>query len=648
MMLVWLLGELLCSLCTNVSSEEVLGELLLGSDAAGSAHHSMCGLYLAPSVIPEAGRGVISGRAYDEGHILEDQVPTLKMSTEISGACQLNNYVFSSNDESYSMIIFGPGSLYNHQSLQTIQHYWQDHDVMDPAEISLSPYSDYTRNYFQMLKSVEFGEEIFEYYGDDWFDRFVEDEVNSDGQNGNGDDIRTPSDNIDTQRATNDDHSTANAANQAVGKSGTIVAASNASTWVLPDAERLLNEIGHCLTDVKIAPSTILDAGNGLFARKRFEVGEIVTISPVLTLPRSVLELSYYDSMLMNYCIEGNEHSDIILLPLNYAPMINHNSFGPSNVRMEWYDWPTFSNTTSYPASAKLSNNGAHMASQQENSAAHISDEGKTLISNSLLRTSEKLELLSVEELLESSYAPLDLAFVAVRPIEVDEEIFLDYGAAWQMGWDEYHAELIEVTMRNTNAQLRRELQREAKVNEHCSDACAAMWAKQAAAAEATGEAAGEVAAESDPAEDPHMHVEEEEQAICNECIDIVKQQLKMREAARRRHKQRHRRKSHEYYVDENGQPLGEEDEAGSYAYGSYAGGRYEGEGEGEEEDEYSYMYGYQHDSGEEGMGPTHEYDDEDEENEWVLFRHFIAAPPDLYPAHWIQAYNQPSHQHES
>jgi len=58
--------------------------------------------------------------------------------------------------------------------------------------------------------------------------------------------------------------------------------------------ETLLKE-GFCLSDVYVAESReIALGGYGLFARRAFKKGEIVTVSPVLALPRSeVEELEY-------------------------------------------------------------------------------------------------------------------------------------------------------------------------------------------------------------------------------------------------------------------------------------------------------------------------------------------------------------------
>ena len=132
-----------------------------------------------------------------------------------------------------------------------------------------------------------------------------------------------------------------------------------------------LERNGQCLTNLHVAESPLPFAGKGVFASKAFMAGEVVTISPVLVLPRHALELEAEYSVLINYCItspdimsiytprrndssadvdaaaaasegEGERGeprdvlSDVALLPLSLAGMMNHGAGNSANVAMDW------------------------------------------------------------------------------------------------------------------------------------------------------------------------------------------------------------------------------------------------------------------------------------------------------------------------
>ena len=97
-----------------------------------------------------------------------------------------------------------------------------------------------------------------------------------------------------------------------------------------------MKKFGHCLSHVHVAKSTVEYAGNGLFAGKPFVLGDVVVVSPVLTLPKNIIDTD--DGVLMNYCYSSRD-SNVLLFPLNNGAMINHNSTGPANVRIDWYNW---------------------------------------------------------------------------------------------------------------------------------------------------------------------------------------------------------------------------------------------------------------------------------------------------------------------
>eukprot|EP01034_Spumella_vulgaris_P021822 gene21822-27891_t len=182
--------------------------------------------------------------------------------------------------------------------------------MVDP-EINVMPYSTSEEILFISQKPIPAGQEIYSNYGEEWFKgrSLVEQNVQIES-----------SDDEEVEVATE-----------------TLVS--------LEDLEKY----GHCLTDVTIGASKIPLAGKGLFAKKSFLRNEKVVIAPVLTLQRSVVELTVRDSVLMNYCITppGNI-TDMTLFPLNNAVLINHASEEKANLKLEWFDWSSIPSQGSY------------------------------------------------------------------------------------------------------------------------------------------------------------------------------------------------------------------------------------------------------------------------------------------------------------
>ena len=264
------------------------------------------------------------------------------------------------------MIIFGPGNIYNHRDPYTMGRFWAFDDEKDPMNRNVA-HSDFKHILYDTRTSIAAGEEMYETYGNNWFKRFGSEESQS------GREVEESL--ITAARISVDD----------------------------------LREHGHCLTDVRIRESTIPGAGQGLFANRDFLPGEVVTISPVLALPKNVVEDSVRDSVLKNYCF-AEADSDLALFPINYGPLINHSP--EPNVAVEWFDW-----SSAIEAMSAKYNPGAG-ASQS-------------------LQLSEKLAM-SVDELCSAHFAPLDIAYRATRAIKAGEEIFMHYGDAWQDAWEEY------------------------------------------------------------------------------------------------------------------------------------------------------------------------------------------------------------------
>eukprot|EP01039_Chlorochromonas_danica_P011088 gene11088-12351_t len=297
-----------------------------------------CEVYLAPSLIPDAGRGVFAGRSLPRKTVLDHSVNIPVLDRDIADS-QLDNYVFSTGIEGYSMLALGLGSLFNHNDTETVVHNWMDDEVADPARVASQPQSTFSRSIFSLGTESVPGQELFISYGDDWLE----------GRGLNNSQLP------------------------------------GAST--LCREEQWLQARGRCLTEVVAQPSTLPHGGVGLFARRDFEPGEVVAVSPVLVMSMEVLSKTKLSSVLWNYCIGQPSRFPIALLPIARAALINHHS-ELANVMMEWDGEPPTA---------------------------------------------------SVEQLLAAPFAPLTLAYRATRLIRHGEEILLDYGSAWIETWQRWN-----------------------------------------------------------------------------------------------------------------------------------------------------------------------------------------------------------------
>ena len=174
-------------------------------------------------------------------------------------------------------------------------------------------------------------------------------------------------------------------------------------------------EMGVCL-DSNIYPS-YAKKGRGAFASKSIEEGSVLAYSPVLPLPRHELryvrkkdkkkkDAVWRDQLLLNYCF-GHSNSSVLLYP--YGSFVNYINHAPST---------TSDNDT----------------------------DSKIATANVRVRWSEKLisnvmdpRTLTPSELWNRpSPEGLVLEYVALKKIQPNEEILIDYGSVWVNAWKEH------------------------------------------------------------------------------------------------------------------------------------------------------------------------------------------------------------------
>jgi len=170
-----------------------------------------------------------------------------------------------------------------------------------------------------------------------------------------------------------------------------------------------LREHGTCGDNMQEGVSTLRQAGRGAFATRKLIKDSIVAPLPLIHVSdRSMLDMFEFqnirnkttmqgilgEQLFVNYCM-GHASSTLLLCP--YGPLtslINHNQT-QVNVKVRWSD-PT---------------KGNHDPTLLERLIEHFAND-KT--------------------------AKLAMDLVALRDIEPGEELFLDYGDAWEKAWQEH------------------------------------------------------------------------------------------------------------------------------------------------------------------------------------------------------------------
>lgn len=186
-----------------------------------------------------------------------------------------------------------------------------------------------------------------------------------------------------------------------------------------------LQNHGTCLDHLMVQSSTIIEAGRGAFATRYLPKDSIVAPVPLIHLPnRNVLHMydtkinsfgrikrdiskpPIHQQLLLNYCF-GHDESTLLLCPygivsslINHAPL-NINNGVSANVKIVWSN-----KTMSHPEWRDLP----------------LSDWAYTYQTG------------------------LAFDYIAIRDIEEGEEVFVDYGDAWQMAWDEHVVNYTPVT----------------------------------------------------------------------------------------------------------------------------------------------------------------------------------------------------------
>jgi len=171
-----------------------------------------------------------------------------------------------------------------------------------------------------------------------------------------------------------------------------------------------LRQYGNCADHIREEPSTIRQAGRGAFATRAVPKGAVLAPLPIIQIvDKTVLEM--YEladikakkredrriagyQLLTNYCF-GHQNSTMVLCPYGtVASLVNHHQ-KKANVKLQWAD-------------PKRGNHNPELLN------------------------------VPISEFASQRTAALAMDFVALRDIEPDEEIFLDYGDTFEAAWQNH------------------------------------------------------------------------------------------------------------------------------------------------------------------------------------------------------------------
>jgi hypothetical protein len=179
-----------------------------------------------------------------------------------------------------------------------------------------------------------------------------------------------------------------------------------------------LKENGYCIDNMRPKKSRVKDAGRGAFATRDLPVGSVVAPVPMIPIRRNELmgndpkKQPLKEQLLLNYCFANNNNNnketktsslddDWLWFPFtSVVNLINH--YQEPNVKLQW--------------SLKYNNNNNNkliiVDEQQNSTCIDLGDNNKS--SNNVM---------------------IMMELVAVKPIKEGDEIYIDYGRAWEEAW---------------------------------------------------------------------------------------------------------------------------------------------------------------------------------------------------------------------
>ncbi|KAG7345061.1 SET methyltransferase domain containing protein [Nitzschia inconspicua] len=451
---------------------QLVALILLASTASTTtlATRIDCDLYIAESTIPNAGLGIYTAVAKSSGDNIgngDKAIPLVDMlwhagdySDDETLVGEVEYVHFFNPTQDYVWHGIGMGMDFESELQDDITTFWPGVDAMINCNLGLLNVIKSTPKYDEaglhrnlhpgaggitpydgvptkVVRDIPAGGELFKHYGDEWFSgrpHFGNIPLSADYEailelmtglhkmiHSLGmpehisssmiyDDLVLPIKKIWNSRTLNAlfdfDWSDVEAA----------VEARDFGILLQPNATRSLDwldEHGKCIDHIVHGPSTIEGAGHGAFAKRDLPKGTIITGTPLIHFPdRSVLGMyeprttstgrmvrdvekgPYSEQVLVNYCF-GHPDTTVLLCP--YGAGVNYINANrtQANVKVQW------------------------------------AQDGQT--------NHKSAWLLKDPQYMEFEYRTmLAIDYVALRDINEGEELFLDYGDAWEQAWVEH------------------------------------------------------------------------------------------------------------------------------------------------------------------------------------------------------------------
>mmetsp|Transcript_27707 Transcript_27707/g.67443 ORF Transcript_27707/g.67443 Transcript_27707/m.67443 type:complete len:601 (+) Transcript_27707:158-1960(+) len=415
----------------------------------GAAAAIECDLYMAESTIPNAGLGIFSATERNPGDSVgygDICIPILDLNNYHKKVWNpFNDYVWAGEVmgmkleiESGDKEALCPGldcaincnlALINVAKANPIYDDGRLHRYLHPGAGAITPYHNGTT---RVTRTIPQGGELFKFYGDAWFttrrvfdslplshdypwaqhllNTFFERVQHKDKafKSTAYDELLVSIRSIWNSRTLNALPATFDEAIVAFEHDIGMVYQPNATRSI-----KWLENNGKCVDHIKPGQSTIEGAGHGAFATRDLPKGTIITGSPLHHLPVKEEFMPMFrafhneedvdeklksevagQQVLLNYCF-GHPQSTLLLCPYGAGVgYINHNQTR-ANVKVVW------------------------------------SKDGQTSHDATWLKKQPN-------EMLSTQSARLALDYVATRDIASGEELFLDYGDAWEEAWNKH------------------------------------------------------------------------------------------------------------------------------------------------------------------------------------------------------------------
>ena len=190
-----------------------------------------------------------------------------------------------------------------------------------------------------------------------------------------------------------------------------------------------LRENGICLDHIKVGPSTKEHAGRGAFSQRRFQKGALVVATPILQiLDRRAMVMKRMkggveevtEQLILNYCY-GHRDSSLLFFPYVSIRRKPKQMYVSQSMSLKvFHFFHVFSLQAPFVNFINHDFQYPNVELRWSRSSQH----------------SIQIQNMSLADLKQLQNTGLVLDLVALRDIEEGEELFLNYGEAWDEAWD--------------------------------------------------------------------------------------------------------------------------------------------------------------------------------------------------------------------